>query len=209
MKATALAEAWGGLRAQLAASVLLRVGLVVIVALVWAYALSFGADAVDARRQALSAQREELDRLQLLERERAWPARAEEARRQVAALHALLWPENDLGLAEAALQDWVRATATRSGLSMRELSLSRATATATATSPNPIVAAGPGTGQPAIKARLTVELNRPALVSFLAEVAANEQAVMVDRLTLRTQTTPPIAEIDLRVHVAPAVGTLR
>ena len=210
MKATALADAWGGLRAQLAASARLRVGLLIVFALVWAYALSFGADAVDARRLVLAVQREDLDRLRSLERERDWPARAEEARRQATALRALLWPENDLGLAEAALQDWVRATALRSGLTMRELSLSRASASAvTATGSNPGVATGPGAAPPAIKARLIVELNRPALLNFLAEVATAERAVMVDRLLLRTQTQPPVAEIDLRVHVALPPGPPR
>ena len=97
------------------------------------------------------------------------------------------------------MQDWVRAAAGKAGLNIRELAVSRppaAAATATAAS-SPIAA-----GTQPVRIRLAVDLDRLPLMGFLAELARNEQVVVVDRLVLRPAAQPPQAEIELRALFA-------
>ena len=183
------------LRSQWVGNRRLRWGLLAIGGMLWIEGLLLLGDAaVGLRRQAASL-REDVERLQPLARSKVWPGRAEDARQQVGALRSMLWPETDLGVAEAAAQDWVRALATKSRLGIRNLAVSRPAAAATAAS-----AAAPNAASvQAVRLRMTSELDRPALMAFLAELARNEQVVVVDRLALRTASQPPVAELDLRL----------
>lgn len=198
-----LAKLLGEVQGQLAASAGLRLGLLVIVAIVWIYGLLWTSDHVAVRQKELLALNEQAARLAPLARDRQWPTRADEARRVLAALQAMVWVESDPGLAEAAFQDWVRATASRAGLGVRELTVARPAAPAASASN------GVGAGVQVIKMRLVAEFNRTALLGFLSEAAGNDRAVVVDRLLVRTWTQPPTAEIDLRVLARTRAGATR
>jgi hypothetical protein len=190
------------LRAQWADNVRLRLGLLFIVAILWAYGLLVGADFLTDRQKLLASLSEQAVRLAPVAREQQWPARADEAKRQLTALQAMVWVESDLGLAEARFQDWLRATAGSSGLVLRELTLARVAAATAGTVPAASSASGAGRAGAApqvITARVTAELKREALLGFLSELARSDRAVVVDRLMLRIATQPPVAEIDLRI----------
>jgi len=183
------------LRSQWAGNRRLRWGLLAIGAMLWIQGVLLLDDAAVGLRQQAAALREDVERLQPLARNKVWPGRAEDARQQVGALRSMLWPETDLGVAEAAAQDWLRALANKSRLGIRNLAVSRPAASGTAAS-----AAAPGAASvQAVRLRMTTELDRPALTAFLAELARNEQVVIVDRLALRTASQPPVAEMDLRL----------
>ena len=112
----------------------------------------------------------------------------------------MLWQETEIGLAEAAAQDWVRALAAKMGIGIRELAVSRpgtATASASAASAAPQLV-----GVQPVRLRLSLDLNRLALMGFLAEIAQHERVVVVDRLVLRPVSQPPTAELDLRMLAA-------
>jgi Type II secretion system (T2SS), protein M subtype b len=183
------------LRSQWAGNRRLRWGLLAIGGILWIQGLLLLGDAAVGLRQQAVSLREDVERLQPLARSKVWPGRAEDARQQVGALRSMLWPETDLGVAEAAAQDWLRALASKSRLGIRNLAVSRPAASGTAAS-----AAAPGAANvQAVRLRMTTELNRTALTAFLAELARNEQVVIVDRLALRTASQPPVAEMDLRL----------
>ena len=188
------------LRGQWADNVRLRLGLLFIVAILWAYGLLVGADFLTDRQKLLASLSEQAARLAPVAREQQWPARADEAKRQLTALQAMVWVESDLGLAEARFQDWLRATAGSSGLVLRDLTLARvAAAGATPAVASASDAGRAGTAPQVITARLIAELKREALLGFLSEMARSDRAVVVDRLMLRIATQPPVAEIDLRI----------
>ena len=198
--------AWTELRAQWQTNTRLRVGAWAIVGIVWIYGLLLAGDAVVKLRQGSEALAAEIERLEPMTRNNPWPARVDEARQQLAALRTMEWAGGeggDLGLTEAALQDWVRATAANAGLRVREMTLTRAAdGAAGVASPGP-AAAGIGNGSPAngqvLKLRLSAEWGRGELAAFLAEVGRSERVVVVERLLLRPAATPPMAELDLRV----------
>lgn len=189
-----------GLRGQWAANRRLRWGLLAIGAILWVQGLLMLGDGAQALRQQTDSLREDVDRLQVQARSKAWPGRADDARQQVAALRSMLWQETDIGLAEAAAQDWVRALAAKLGLGIRELAVARpgtsAAVAAAASVPQQVAGVQP------VRLRLSVDLNRLALLGFLAELAQYERVVVVDRLVLRPVSQPPSAELDLRMLAA-------
>jgi hypothetical protein len=200
-------SAWAEWRSQWQVNTRLRAGAWVIGAIVWVYALLVAGDGVEALRKSSQTLAAEIDRLHPLSRANPWPARIDEARQQVGVLQGMTWTEGggEVGLVEAAFQDWVRSTAGKAGLRVRELALARA---ATGPGAGDAPAARPSVGQ-AVKLRLTVEWGRAELLTFLSEVGRSERVVVVDRLSLRPATTPPVAEIDLRVLARPAAAPVR
>jgi hypothetical protein len=190
-----------GLRVQWVASRTLRLGVWTLALLVWVQALLMAGDAAKASEQRAMALQDEWERTQVLARDKTWPQRAEDARQQLAALRAQLWPESNRGLAEAAAQDWVRATAAKAGLPLRDLALVRGVATAVTT---PAASAAAGASPQAIRLRVNAELSRLPLMAFLAEVQRSERAVVVDLMVLRPASQPPSADLELRLMAMPA-----
>jgi Type II secretion system (T2SS), protein M subtype b len=187
------------LRSQWVGNSRLRWGLLVIAGILWAQGLLMLGDAAQAWREQASSVRDEIDRVRPLMRDKVWPGRADDARQQLDAVRSMLWQASDIGLAEAAVQDWVRAAAGKAGLSIRELAVSRPPVAAAAAT----TASGPvATGMQPVRVRLVVDLNRLPLMGLLAELARNEQVIVVDRLVLRPAALPPLAEIELRALVA-------
>jgi hypothetical protein len=113
-------------------------------------------------------------------------------------MRASRWQEGDIGLAEAAAQDWVRALASKLALNVRELAVARPATVVTGAASAPQQLAGV---QP-VRLRMTVDLNRLALMGFLAELAQHERVIVVDRLLLRPVSQSPTAELDLRLLAA-------
>jgi Type II secretion system (T2SS), protein M subtype b len=185
-----------GLRAQWLASQGLRLGVLTIVALLWVQALLMAGDVIKSWHEREVSLRDDLSRVQALARERAWPQRAEDARGLVNALRSMVWPESDRGVAEASIQDWIRATAAKANLRLREVALIRVAPGAA-----PAASATVASTQ-SVRIRVITELDRLPLAGFLAELARHERAVMVDRLVVRTATQPPMAEMELRMVTA-------
>jgi hypothetical protein len=180
--------------AQLMTQARLRVGLIAIIAILWVYGLLVAGDQAVAIGASTKLLREEVARVQPLAKERGWAERAEDARRQLTAVQGMQWVESDLGLVEARFQDWLRATAAKSGLSVRDLVLTRALNAAPAAA-----ASAPVAGPQVIRARLVVDHNRLALLAFLSEVGRNERVIVVDRLLMRLAAQPSIAELELHI----------
>lgn len=209
MNASSVASRWAGLRSELQVNTRLRVGLLAVLGIVWLYGLLVAGDAVQSARAGSDAVAAEIERLRPLSRDNPWPARADDARQQLAVLRGMQWADgagNALGLTEAALQDWVRSTAAKAGLRVRELSLSRTVSDAAADGGSGAASAAPAAGQ-AVKLRLTADWGRAELVAFLAEVGRSERVIVVERLHMRPAATPASVEIDLRVWVGVADAT--
>jgi hypothetical protein len=181
----------------------LRLGVAVTALILVLLGLQLGLDHLSRQRERLRMVEAELARLRSLSQERDWPERAKQAAQLSAAMSNMAWAESDLGLTEAAFQDWLRNVPAKVGLKTRELNLGRVGEFKTDGS-KPIdgnegpkgMAAPPG--HVVLRARISFELQRGPLAVFLAECAQNERSVVVERLTLRSLSQPPVAEVDLR-----------
>jgi len=177
--------------AQLQSSRILRWGLVLVVVLLWSEGLA-RLDAYSLLKQEEGRQaRGEVARLQALQREQAWPARREEARRLLDLQERLLWQAPSAGLAEAALQDWMRGISAKVGVGVKDLQVSRVAAV-----PKALPQARAELG--AMRVQLVGEFRRLPVLALLQEVALHERGLVVDRLLLMPASQPPLFELELR-----------
>jgi hypothetical protein len=184
------------LREQWRDSRLVRLGAGLGVALLAIYLLLAGFDAVDERVERNHALSAELNRLQTLAKETEWPERGRELVGLKAAYEVAVWADQDVALTEAGLQDWLRNVTQRLGLKVREIALVRGEPGAKPASALP-------SGYVELHARVGVELQRGPLLALLAEMAQQERRIVVERLAIRSQSQPAVAEIDVRVLARP------
>lgn len=198
---TAASASW---KDQWHRSSVLRVGAWVVLVIV----ASEGLLALRQRTQALQAEATQLHAVVLAQRtaqrESGWGARKLESQRHVQTLESMLWQAPDAALLQAGLADWVRATATRSGLNVREISAQRQVVSASGVpgvaSPaqDVDIAALQKEGFTVWRVRLNVEFKRAPLLVFLQELYTHPKVVVVDRLALRLAVSGSLAEMDLR-----------
>jgi hypothetical protein len=196
--------ALGEFRAQWQASTRLRLGVWLVLLILALYGLQAGLDLVEFQRVQVKTLDGELSRLRALAKERDWTDRAAEASRTNAALDSMAWAEADLALTEAAFQDWLRTVPPRLGLKTLALTIARVEQDkASAETGRQGAGAGQGLSAPAgyvaLRARVSFELQRAPLMAFLSECARSEHSVVVERLSLRGLSQPPMAELDLRI----------
>jgi hypothetical protein len=196
MSRDAVLTPWAQLREQWQESRLVRLGAWLGAALLSLYLLLAGFDEVDALLERNRGQAVELTRLQGLAREKDWPERRREATALKAAYDTAVWMDPDLALTEAGLQDWLRTVTQRLGLKVREITLVRAEPSAKA--PGNVPA-----GYVELHARVSIELQRTPLFVLLAEMANQERRIVVERLSIRSQSQPATADMDLRVLARP------
>lgn len=196
MQSRDVLTAWGQLREQWRESRLVRTGVWLATALLAIYLLLAGFDAVDRMVERNQTRATELARMKALAKETDWPQRGREAVGLKAAYDTTVWMDPDIALTEANLQDWLRNVTQRLGLKVREITLVRAEPGTSSASKLP-------EGYVEVRARLSVELQRTALFTLLAEMATQERRIVVDRLVIKSQNQPATAEIDVRIVARP------
>lgn len=198
MNRDALLSQWSGLREQWAESSLVRLGAWLGLALLCIYLMFAGFDAADASLERSRGLAAEVNRLQALSKETSWSQRGQEVAGLKAAYDTTVWADPDLALTEASLQDWLRNATQRLGLKVRQITLVRV-------EPSAKPAANVPAGYVELHAHLSVELQRTPLFTLLAEMAAQERRIVVERLAIHSQSQPPTADMDLRVLARPGV----
>ena len=188
--------------AQLQSSRVLRWGVVAVGVLLWSEGLArldgYSQRKLDEGRLV----RSDVARLQALQREQAWPARLDDARRLLDLQERMLWQAPSAGLAEAALQDWLRSVCAKAGISVKDLQVSRTLAAVA-----PAAATGAPAELAAMRAHLVGEFRRLPVLGLLQEVALHERRLVVDRLLLMPAAQPPLFELELRAPTAlPVAG---
>lgn len=196
MSRDAVLTPWAQLREQWRESRLVRLGAWLGAALLSVYLLLAGFDEVDSLLERNRGLMVELTRLQALAKEKDWPERRREAMALKVAYDTAVWMDPDLALTEAGLQDWLRNVTQRLGLKVREITLVRAEPAAKQAGSVPA-------GYVELHARVSVELQRTPLFVLLAEMANQERRIVVERLSLRGQSQPAVADMDLRILARP------
>lgn len=218
----ALGGALDGLRQQWRASRILRLGSVLagcILAVEGLHRVGEAAVRLDEQSAEISLANQRL--AADLKRE-PWSARLDEAGRHLQAARSLAWTAPDDALLQANLQDGLRALATKAGLEVREIRAARqltdrpdaAAGAPRAGSGGP--GADPAPAQPwaqleadgvsVWRLKLVADFKKVSLVNFLAELSAQQPALVTERLQVRTGRFPSTLELELRAlaRVAPA-----
>jgi hypothetical protein len=207
----ALASAWQQASQQVQGNARLRAALWLVLGLVWLYALLWTGDWTVARQRTAQDLREQTQRLKPLQQRELWAGRDQDAADALARLRGLSWRAAERGLIEANLQDWLRAVASKSGLSLRDLrvlsDLGLEAGSPTGAAPAGATAPTASASSPTLlRVRMVVEFNRAPAMGLLAELARNEPLVAVERMAIRTTIQPPVMELELRALALPAEG---
>ncbi len=179
--------------AELAQSARLRLGLLMVMAILWLWALLVLGDMAQAWRESAEQLQDKAAALRPVLKERIWLERAEDSSEQLQAVRTQLWSDPDLAVTEANLQDWLRGTAQKAGLTVRDLNVTRGSLEKPS---------APLQGLTPVTARLVLDYNRLPMLAYLAELARREPLLLVDRLALRLGAQPVLAELDVRVLAA-------
>ena len=192
------------LAAELGASRRLRLGLALIVAVLWLYGVLLLSDARDERTRGFRQASVQLARLQEAAGQTEWPQRLEEAKILQAALESGLWRGDSLGLSRAALQDWLAQQ-------MKQAQVPRPLITLAAQEDDAAGAPGgaaPAGGAPAaeaaelaaglwkVKAKLNFDFTAESLPLLLARLAAPSPRVTVESLRVVRE---PVARVEMVV----------
>jgi hypothetical protein len=194
-----LQESWSQLQAQWGASTRLRWGVWTILGILLVHVLLVVQDHVDARSETLKAHKAEGLKLERMSAVKVWAQRSKQAQDQLGAFRSMAWSESDVGLAEAAMRDWLQKLTLGLGLSLKELQVARITeptsgSAATVASPLPMLPSG----AVAIRGKLVVDMKRSAVMALLAELQRSERSLVIERLVWRGSATPAQVEIEVR-----------
>ncbi len=222
----ALTVAWRSAQDQWLASPVLRGG-VLLAGLILASEGLFWIDAQAQRlRQEASQTRSaaEAARSQLREGT-SWNDRVEQANRQLDAMRSTLWKPADGRPAAAAVEDWIRVTAGRVGLNVRSVAIVRQAPLAGGRDARPRVTGVPEEASELGRlddatldalARQDVDVWRvrvvldpvrlPTLV-FLAELASQPRALLLERLQMGPLNGTGATELELRALAVRPRGT--
>jgi hypothetical protein len=176
-----------------------RIGLWIVIAILWGYGLLEASDALQRRETALGDLRQRISEARVLVRGPDWEGRRVEAQGRLAAFEGSLPSESTSSLAEANLRDWLSQAATRAGVSVRELSLGAPPGTKAETTPPPPggTAAPQAQGVMVVRAKLAFDFQRRALAALLAEFERADRPIVIDRLLVRNAPQRPSVEIEL------------
>lgn len=173
----------------------LRIGLSLIVAIVWFYAVLDLRDRTDAASQQLAVQARQVARLAQQGAQTAWVETARVSGERRARAEKVLWTTETVGSASAALQDWLQEKARQSGIAQMQVTLADAAdrgpfgATVLNEKPESLPA-----GISKVKGRMTFEFDGPAFDRFMTAVGAGDHPIFIDSLLVRN-VTPGRAEL--------------
>lgn len=173
----------------------LRIGLVIIVAIFWFYAILELRDRVEIASQGVAAQSRQVMRLDRQSAQKEWLQVARVAAQRRGEAERILWSKDTIGSANAALQDWLQEKAKQSGITKFQINLTDADDsgpiglnTISEKSDNIPV------GVKKIKGRLNFDFDGASFDKFVAGITAGEHRIFIENLLVRN-INPARAEI--------------
>jgi hypothetical protein len=176
-----------GLINELRASLRLRAGLALILAIFGLYGLLEWRDAGQARLAQYRQLSGQAARLGNQSAQALWPERAAQAKAALAVVQQRPWRNTSFGLAQAEFQDWVYTLLRQVDaknfsvkLSDGDVGFAAAKSAAANEAPNPTA------GLKQLRARIDLNFDPPVLLALLAAVNAAEHQVIVDSLSIKS-----------------------
>ncbi|MGZ8218732.1 hypothetical protein [Methylomagnum sp.] len=174
------------LLAELKASIRLRLGLALIVAVLWLNGVLSLRDqlAEDIKRQGQLAG--QINRARLYATQTEWPERARQAQIALAELEGRLWRSDTQGLAQAAFQDWLAQ-------SLRVAVVGRPDVTL-------VQDGGGGKSDGAdtlwkVKAKLAFDFAPHSFHQWMSQLAGYDRQVVIEQLDVRLEPLPRVEAI--------------
>lgn len=182
----------------------LRIGLYIVLGIVWFYVLLVLRDATAGKSRQWQELRAQESRARASASSADWKSRAQIAVAGVADIETLLWRDGSVGLSQAAFQEKITQLAGRQGASLRSIR---------SVAPRSPSAELEALGIAAIGVRVQIESRPSSFMAWAGELSkfSGQPAILADTLTLRMQPGQPFTiESDLSGYAirnpAPADG---
>jgi hypothetical protein len=169
---------------ELKNSVRLRIGLALVVAVLWFNGILSLRDQLAADQKRVAQLAGQIHRARQYATQTEWPERAKQARITQVELEGRLWHSGTPGLAQAAFQDWLTQSLKRAAMGRSEITL--------------IQDAGNSKSDESlwkIKARLSFDFSPGSFHDWLSQVTGNERQISVEKLNVRTEPVPRVEAI--------------
>jgi len=191
---------FSALQAELKSSARLRLGLALIVAVLWVYGLLLLRDAQDSLQQQHRSASVKLARLQAGTKEGDWAARLESAQTLQSQLESRLWRGDTLGLARAALQDHLNQQMQLAGISRPVVTMGTADED-TKRADSKDVRLTEDLWR--VKAKLLCDFNPASLNKLLVQLASQQRGVVVESLRVTKEPVPRVEAVLLAYFQKP------
>lgn len=192
--ANAIQRSWQNARDEWAASLRLRIGIWLVLAIVWFYGLLLLNNAITASKAAWQSAETKLMRVQSVSNSGDWPSRALEMRAALAEFEGLLWRESSVGVAQAAIQEHLARSLANAGLNSRQVRVSVAEPLPSPDTADLLV----------LRAQVSVDFRAEAFNNWLGglarDIAQRKPALVVESVSIRSAPAP-LAELELAAYL--------
>jgi hypothetical protein len=192
----------------------LRWGILLIVGIAWFYSVLLLRDSLQDHIQQQRNSAQAIARLRAQLSQPEWVARVLPAKVIAVQMETRLWQAATSGLAQAAFQDWLKATLAKAGVSNPQISVTMIDEAI----PNPASPSPDGiAGTPAIavsdlwrvKAKVSFELNAATLMDLLNRIETHDKQTVLELLNVRKE---PSSRVDMELYgyfQKPAAASIR
>jgi len=169
--------------AELKASARLRIGLALIVSVLWVNGLLSMRDHLEEAAKRHGQLLAQINRMRQYATQTDWPMRAKQAQMAQVELEGRLWRSGTPGLAQAAFHDWLADNLSKAALVHPEETLVQEGG---AHKPEP------GGDFWKIKAKLAFDFSPRSFGEWMGKLASAERQVVVEKLTVRLEPAPRV-----------------
>jgi len=177
----------------------LRLGLWLIVGIVWLYGLLLLRDETRHAASEHQALAKKVARIQAQAKQTEWMERVEPARALQLELESRLWRESTIGLAQAGFQDWLNQA-------VQQASLTRSVVTVAAQEESPPEKSAAGATEAnldggiwKVSAKVGFDFTPKGLYALMGRLAEHDKRIVVEALVIRGAPSPR-AEMVLVAH---------
>lgn len=171
---------------ELKASARLRLGLALIVAVLWLNGILSLRDQVaeEGKRQGQLAGK--INRARLYATQTEWPERLRQIQITLAELEGRLWRSDTQGLAQAAFHDWLAQSLRTAAVGRPEITLMQE------------ASAGKSEGEDSlwkIKAKLGFDFTSQSFHQWLSQLAGHDRQIIIEQLSVRLEPLPRVEAV--------------
>jgi hypothetical protein len=177
--------------AELKASARLRMGLVLIVGVLWIYGLLLLRDDLSAAQTAYRVATVKLTRLQSANLEGDWEPRLDSAKILQTSAESRLWRGETLGLARAAFQDYLNNESRLAGVS--RVSVTMGSAEEPGGTENSSVKVNDDLWR--VKAKIVFDFNSASFTKLLTQFYSQPRGVVIESLRAMREPTPRVEAV--------------
>lgn len=161
----------------------LRIGIALILAVLWLYFILLMRDALDNGAREYRGSSVTLGKLQSVVQEGDWAERLAAAKTLQAEMESALWRGDSSGLANASFQDWLNQQMQLAGVARPTVSVGAGSETEPSSGIEDLWH---------VRAKMTFDFNSDSLNKLLGQIGAHPQHVVIESLHVTKEPIPRV-----------------